>query len=78
MAASYGCYADRKKVVQLHRFVWSEFFYTQDDFLYQKKSYFISFLLMIVKADRIMHVTSQHTFFSTRSTNLILKKKSQV
>ena len=32
MAVSYGCYADSKEDARLYHFIWSEFFYTQEQF----------------------------------------------
>ena len=32
MAVSYGCYADSKEDARLYHFIWSEFFYMQEQF----------------------------------------------
>ena len=49
-SCSHTHYTDKTKdATHLHRFVSSEFFYTQERFLYQKKAYFLNFLFMYSK-----------------------------
>ena len=47
----------------------------KNDFYTKKKLISQAFFSCIVKAHRITHASSQHAFFSTCITNLILKKE---
>ena len=52
MATSYSCYTLTiliKPKTPTYCFISSEFFHTQERFLYQKKAYFINFILMCSK-----------------------------
>ena len=47
----------------------------KNDFYTKRKLISFAFFSCIVKAHRITHASSQHAFFSTCITNLILKKE---